>query len=121
MEPGILPGILLCTSESLTAVKGLLWWRWWESFLFTRQYEAQALGCGLQPLLLLVPTQQGELRTMLEGVDGPVCDCSQEPLITFCYPAEGDNWGDSLLLHPSRAGIQISLTSTFCLLGMSQV
>lgn len=69
------------------------------------------------------PACQGELRAASEGmgVGGTVCVCSQEPLITFCHPAERDNWGDSLLLHPSRAGIQISLTSTFCLLGVSQV
>lgn len=115
-----MPGILLCTSEGLTAVKNLFWW-WWESCPFTHQYESQALDCGLQPLLPLASALQGELRTTLEGMGGTVCDCSQEPLITFCYSVERDNWGNSLLLHPSRVGVQVSLTSTFCLLGMSQV
>lgn len=60
---------------------------------FIHQYEAQVLDCGLEPLLSLAPARQGEPRTTLEGVGwgtGTVSDCSQEPLITFCHPAEGD-------------------------------
>lgn len=61
-------------------------------------------------------------ETLLEGMgEGTVHDRSQEPLIMFCHPAERDNWGNSHLLHHSKADIQISLTSTFCLLGVSQV
>lgn len=58
---------------------------------------------------------------MLEGMEGELFVTAHRSLITFCHPAERDNWGNSLLLYHSKAGIQISLTSTFCLLGVSQV
>lgn len=51
---------------------------------------------------------------------GGLSVCSQEPLIAFCHSAERDNWGNSLYYIISRVSIQVSLTSTFCLLGMSQ-